>query len=275
MNIERKQTLIVDGTGKTGRRVVQRFQERGLRVRVAARSVAPGFSWADEESWPAALQQVHTVYLAYYPDLALPEAAEQIRAFSELARHSGVQKIVLLSGRAEKGAQASEQAVRDSGVSFTILRASWFCQNFSEGHLLESVQSGQIRLPAANVAEPFVDAEDIADVAFAALDEAGHAGLTYELTGPRLLTFAEAAAEIARAAGREVSYVPLSAERYLAELATQLPPDLARSLTELFLEVLDGRNAYLGDGVQRVLGRQPRDFSDYVRAAAASGIWSS
>jgi len=274
MHIQPNQTLIVGGTGKTGRRVTQRFQARGLPVRVAARSVAPGFDWADPSSWPALLSQVHAVYLAYHPDLALPEAADQISAFSKLALESGVRRIVLLSGRGEKGAQASEQGVRNSGAAFTILRAAWFCQNFSEGHLLEPVQRGQIRLPAANVAEPFVDAEDIADVAFAALTEDAHTGVTYELTGPRLLTFAEAAAEIARAAEREVTYVPLSSERYRAELAAQFPAEIAQFLTELFQEVLDGRNAYLGDGVQRALGRRPRDFSDYARTAAASGVWS-
>jgi len=273
MTIEH-QTLIVGGTGKTGRRIVRRFHERGLSVRVAARSVTPGFTWEDPRTWPAVLERVHAVYLAYHPDLAMPEAKDQIRAFSELALLSGVRRIVLLSGRGEKGAQASEQVVRDSGAAFTILRAAWFCQNFSEGHLLEPVQSGQIRLPAADVAEPFVDAEDIADVAFAALTEPAHEGVTYELTGPRLLTFAEAASEIARAAERRVTYMPVSSESYRDELAAQIPAEVAEFLTTLFHELLDGRNAHVADGVQRSLGRKPRDFSDYARSAAATGVWS-
>jgi uncharacterized protein YbjT (DUF2867 family) len=138
------------------------------------------------------------------------------------------------------------------------------------------VLSGVIALPAGDVAEPFVDVEDIADVAVAALTEDGHAGQTYELTGPRLLTFAEAAAEIGAATGRDVRYVPVSPEEY-ARLAVEhgVPPEEVEGLAALFSEVLDGRNAHLADGVQRALGREPRDFRDYVRTAAASGVWTT
>ena len=124
--------------------------------------------------------------------------------------------------------------------------------------------------------EPFVDADDIADVAVAALTEDGHIGRLYELTGPRLLTFAEAVDEVAKAAGREIRYVPISIEDYAAAAAEQgVPAEVIELLTYLFGEVLDGRNAHLTDGVQRALGRQPRDFAEYARDAAATGIWNA
>lgn len=183
--------------------------------------------------------------------------------------------MVLLSGRGEEGARRSEAAVRDSGADWTVVRSSWFCQNFSEDYLLEPVRSGEIALPAGDVAEPFVDADDIADVAVAALTEDGHTGQIYEVTGPRLVTFAQAAEEIGEAAGYQVRYVPVTAEQYSVYLAGQgVPAEFAAGLTDLFTEVLDGRNANLTDGVQRALGRQPRDFADYARAAAASGVWN-
>jgi uncharacterized protein YbjT (DUF2867 family) len=125
------------------------------------------------------------------------------------------------------------------------------------------------------VAEPFVDAEDIADVAVAALTENGHAGQVYEVTGPRLLTFAEAVREIAEAAGREVQFVPVTMEQYASALAEHgIPEEVVSLLAYLFTEVLDGRNAHLTDGVRRALGREPRDFADYARDTAATGVWA-
>jgi len=186
-----------------------------------------------------------------------------------------VRRLVLLSGRGEEEARVSEQTVRDSGVDWTILRSSWFSQNFSEDYLLEPVLVGEVALPAGNVPEPFVDAEDIADIAVAALTEDGHAGQLVELTGPRLLTFADAVGEISQAAGREVRYVPVSMQRYASALAEHdVPAEFVSLLTYLFSEVLDGRNAHLTDGVERALGWAPRDFTDYARDAAATGVWN-
>jgi len=267
-------TLVLGGTGKTGRRVVERLTARGLPVRVGSRTGEPPFDWEDSSTWRPALQDVESAYIAYHPDLAVPGATATIRSFAELAVESGVRRLVLLSGRGEKEARRSEQAMQESGVDWTIVRASWFCQNFSESFMLEQILSGEVALPAGNVAEPFIDADDIADVAVAALTEDGHAGQLYEVTGPRLLTFAEVVGEIGEAIGREIRYVPISVERYASMLAElQVPADFAKLLTYLFTEVLDGRNAYLTDGVQRALGREPRDFADYARDAATTGVW--
>jgi len=272
---ETRTTLVLGGTGKTGRRVVERLTARGLPRRVGSRSGEPPFDWEDRATWTPALRDVGSVYVTYQPDLAVPGAADAVRSFAELAVDNGVRRLVLLSGRGEEGAELGEQAVRESGAEWTILRASFFGQNFSESFFLEPVLGGEVALPAGNVAEPFVDAEDIADVAVAALMEDGHAGELYELTGPRLLTFAEAVGDISRAAGREVRYVPISAEEFASALAEQdVPPEVVSLLTYLFTEVLDGRNAHLTDGVRRALGREPRDFADYARDAAATGVWN-
>ena len=163
--------------------------------------------------------------------------------------------------------------MRDSGAEWTIVRASWFNQDFSEDFPLEPVRSGEIAVPAGDVAEPFVDCEDIADVVVAAPTENGHAGQVYELTGQRLVTFADAAREIAKATGREIRYVPVSPEQYASVLAQHVPAEHVAALTDLFGNVLDGRNAHLADGVQRALGRSPRDFAEYARDAAVSGVW--
>jgi uncharacterized protein YbjT (DUF2867 family) len=268
--------LVLGGTGKTGRRIVERLEARGLPVRVGSRSGEPPFDWEDRATWAPALEGARAVYVSYYPDLAIPGAVEATRAFAELAVRSGVPRMALLSGRGEPEAERAEQAVRDTGAQLTILRSTWFMQNFSEDYMLDHVLSGEIRLPAGDVPTPFLDADDIADVAVAALTDDRHVGQLYELTGPRSLTMAQVAAEIAAAAGRDVRYVPVSLEQHATEAAEHgVPPEFVEFLTYLFAEVVDGRNADTTEGVRRALGREPRDFTDYAREAAATGVWNA
>jgi uncharacterized protein YbjT (DUF2867 family) len=264
--------LVLGGTGKTGRRVAELLSARGLPVRIGSRSGQPPFDWNDQSTWSAVLDDVRAVYITYFPDLAFPGATETISAFSQLAASKGVQHLVLLSGRGEPEAEASEKAVQAAGTGWTIVRASWFNQNFDESFLLEPVRYGDIALPAGDAAEPFVDADDIAEVAVAALTDPKHNGKVYELTGPRLLTFTDIAAELSAATGRTVTYTPLTAEQYVQILKDN---DLPVEFVELFTNVLDGRNAHLTDGVRQALGREPRDFADYARAAAATGVWDA
>lgn len=266
--------LVLGGTGKTGRRVTQRLQAQGRPVRIGTPSRTPAFDWNDPATWPSALDGVGAVYLVYYPDLAVPGAVETVRSFAELAVGSGVSRLALLSGRGEPEAERAEQAVANTGAELTILSSTWFMQNFSEDYMLEHVLGGELRLPAGQVPTPFVDADDIADIAVAALTDDRHIGQLYELTGPRSLTMAEAAAEIAKASGRPVRYLPVSLEQHAAEAAAHgVPPEVVELLTYLFSEVMDGRNTATTDGVRRALGREPRDFGVYARAATTAGAW--
>ena len=267
--------LILGGTGKTGRRLCEHLTAHGTPVRIGSRSGSPRFDWEVPATWGPAMQGVSAVYISYYPDIAVPGAAEVVEAFARLAMANGVTRLVLLSGRGETEAQRAEEMLKASGADWTILRCAWFSQNFSEGFLVESVLEGEVALPVSNVGEPFVDADDIAEAAFVVLTEPGHVGQLYELTGPRLLSFADAVAEIGKAAGRDVRFVRISHDEFTAAVAAhELPPEFAWLLNELFTEVLDGRNETLTDGVQRVLGRAPKDFSTYATETAATGIWS-
>ncbi len=266
--------LVVGATGKTGRRIVQRLSEKGHAVRGGSRQSDPPFDWGDRSTWDRALEGVRAVYISYAPDLAVPGATDVIRAFVEQAVQQGARRLVLLSGRGEEEAQKCERLIQRPDVEWTVVRCSWFCQNFSEGAFVDMVRAGEVALPAGEVGEPFVDADDIAEVAVAALTEDGHAGQVYELTGPRLLTFAEAVGEIANATGRPIRYVQIPHPAFVAGVAEAgLPDDLVWLLGYLFSTVLDGRNAWVADGVQRALGREPRDFADYCRDTAASGVW--
>ncbi len=269
-----KPILVLGGTGKTGRRVMQRLDKRGVPTRLGSRSAEPPFDWLNRATWSPALVGASAAYITYQPDLAVPGAVDAVRSFADLALNSGVRRLVLLSGRGEEEAQQAEQVVMHSGADWTILRASWFYQNFSESFLLDAVLGGTVALPVGDVGEPFVDADDIADAAVAALTEDGHVGKLYELTGPRLLTFADAVDEIAKASNRSLNFETVTPEQYSEALKQHaVPKDYAALVMYLFTTVLDGRNSHLADGVQRALGREPRDFADYAKDTAATGVW--
>lgn len=268
--------LVIGSTGKIGRRVADGLAEKGRAVRKGSRQSNPPFDWADQNTWDAVLDGVTAAYISYAPDLAIPGATDAVRAFVERAVKQGVRRLVLLSGRGEEEAQACELLIQRPDIEWTVVRASWFCQNFSEGAFYDMVMAGEIALPAGEVGEPFIDADDIAAVAVAALSEDGHAGQVYEVTGPRLLTFAEAVDEIAQATGRPIRYVQIPPEAFAAGVDEMgLSQDIVWLLNYLFSTVLDGRNAHLNDGVRRALGREPADFGKYVRRTAASGVWDA
>ena len=276
MNFLRKKplTLVLGGTGKTGRRVAARLEAAGHAVRIGSRSAVPSFDWDNEAGWDACLKHVTAAYITYSPDLAMPGATDAIEAFVRKAKKAGVKRLVILSGRGEPEAQACEKIVQESGLEWTVVRASWFHQNFSEGAFIEMVLAGTITLPAGDQIEPFVDVDDIADVAVTALTQDAHNGQVYEVTGPRLMSLHEVAADLSSVTGRTISYVHVPHDAFIAEITeTGAPKDVVWMLDYLFSTVLDGRNANLTDGVQRALGRPPKDFLAYARDVAKTGVW--
>ena len=277
MNFLRKKkdvTLVLGGTGKTGRRVAERLKATGREVRIGSRSAVPSFDWDNEAGWEACLKGVTAAYITFAPDLAIPGATDAIQAFVNLAREKGVKRLVLLSGRGEAEAQACERIVQNAGLEWTIVRSSWFNQNFSEGAFIDMVLNGAITLPAGDTPEPFVDVDDIAEVAVAALTQDFHNGQIYEVSGPRLMTMSDIAAELSKATGRQIAYIDIPHEAFMGEITKSgAPKDVAWMLDYLFSTVLDGRNAHLTDGIQRALGRPPKDFAMYAREVAASGLW--
>ncbi|MET8004612.1 NAD(P)H-binding protein [Nonomuraea glycinis] len=269
--------LVLGATGKTGRRVTARLRAAGRTVRAASRSSEARFDWTDPATWDDVLDGVSAAYVI------APEVPGPAHDFVPRAVAAGVRRFVLLSARGADtwgdstfglDMRAAEEAVRASGVEWTILRPPNFSQNFDEDVFHAPIMAGQLALPAHDIVEPFIDADDVADVAVAALTEPGHAGHTYELSGPRGLTFREAVEEIARVSGRPVRYVDVSPEEYVAASVAQgISPEVASYLNEMFDLMRRGRFAKTTDDVHRVLGRPPRDFETYVARAAAAGAW--
>lgn len=268
-----KAILVLGGTGKTGRRVVGQLRQRGEAVRPASRSGAIRFDWDDESSWAPAVEGTRAVYL-----VEVESAIASMRSFSELAAAKGVQRLVLLSARAEESAEKrleKEQAVSDARTQWTILRPTWYFQNFSETPMIrDPLLAGELALPAGDGLEPFIDADDIAAVAVAALTETGHNGQTYDLSGPESLSFGEAVAQIAQATGRELRYTAISGEEFVANPGkySTVPGEAEMFAQELGF-IAAGQTSHLSDGVQRALGREPRTFADFAKQAAASGVW--
>ncbi len=274
--MKERKILILGGKGKTGRRVVERLTKLGYKdIRIGSRTDNPPFDWERPETWPAAIDGMNTVYITFQPDLAIPSAVETIQRFTMLASKGGIKKMVLLSGRGEKEAEVCEQIVMNATNNWTIVRASWFNQNFSESVFLDPILAGHIALPRAEVLEPFIDADDIADVVVEALIDDKHAGQIYELTGPRLITFRQIITEISTITGRDIEFESLTLEENEKLLrAYQLPEDHIWLVNYLFTEVLDGRNSSITNDIEKVLGRKAKDFTQYVKETAATGIWN-
>ncbi|MDT0547090.1 MULTISPECIES: NAD(P)H-binding protein [Streptomyces] len=277
MTTHANEILVLGGTGKTGRRLVHTLRAAGEHVRAASRSGEVRFDWSDQDTWPTALDGASAVYLMAPEDPALAQV------FVKRATEAGVGRFVALSGRgieqvsadAFQGMAAAEQAVRDSGARWTILRPNNFSQNFDEDVWHAPLRDGRLALPIGSMPEPFIDAQDIADVAAAVLTTDGHHGQVYDLSGPRALTFEAAVATIAEAAGRPMRYVELTPEEYRAELLAEgFPEEAVRELDALFAIMRAGHFTEPGDGVRRVLGREPIDFGAYAAQAAAAGAWA-
>lgn len=267
-------TLVVGGTGKTGRRVAERLTARGIPIRIGSRTGEPPFDWADDTTWQPALRGVTSAYLAYLPEIGSPAAAAMVGAFARRAVDSGVRRVVLLSGRGSEHARQAELALAGAGADWAVVRSSWLAQNFDEGFFDDAVRSGVLAFPAGSVAEPFVSADDVADLAVAALTNDHLRGRVYEATGPRLLTFADAAAEISRVADTMVRYEPISFDEFAAALLESgVPHDAVAETVAVFRTVLDGRNTVLTNDIEETLGRPATDFADYARTAAAAGAW--
>lgn len=269
-------TLVIAANGKTGSRVANLLEAKGVSVRRGSRTGSPAFDWNDRGTWASALKGVDSVYIAYTPDLSIPKAQSDIEQLITCAREAGVQKLVLLSGRGEDGAVACEQLVQNSGLRWSIVRAGWFNQNFSEGGFLEMVQDGVIALPDLGVLEPFVDVNDIAEVAAEALVDPRHDSEIYEVTGPTGYRFSDLAAILSDAIGKPIRYQPITMDEFIKGMQDEQVPELYVELMRYLFELTaTGCNSDVRDGVKRALNREPIDFQTYATRAAATGVWDS
>lgn len=267
--------LIIGANGKTGSRVATRLQAAGVPVLGVSRSTSPAFDWTARDTWPAVLEGAKSAYLTYHPDLSVPEAEDDIRAFCAMASDAGLEHVVLLSGRGEEGAQRAEQVLRDSDLAWNVVQGSWFAQNFSEAFMLDGILDGELVLPQGSAREPFIDIDDIADVVVATLLEPGLHNRLFEVTGPRLMSFADCMDAIAAASGRTITLRELPLDDYIAALREQQVPEyLCELLRHLFADLFDGRNAFTADGVREALGRPATDFREFAAKTAATGVWA-
>lgn len=267
--------LVVGATGKTGSRVAAKLEEMGVDVRRGSRRSDTPFDWENPATWAPAVRGVAKAYVTYFPDLAFPGAVEKLDSFTKVAAASGLKHIVLLTGRGEHHARLGEDVVRASGIAFTIVRAAWFAQNYSEGYLRDPILAGVLPMPGGDIAEPIIDIDDIVDIAVAALTQQGHHGALYEVTGPRLMTFAEMADALTQATGRPIRHIPITFEDFHANVAAAGGEFVADVFTAIARETLDGRNAQTTDGVERALGRKARDFTAFAATAASRGVWKT
>ncbi len=274
MNIEN--ILVIGGTGKTGSRVVEQLKKRGIEPRIGSRQASPSFDWDNKDTWVNALNGIEKMYVTYYPDLAVPGAKEAIESLTYLAKELGVKKMVLLSGKGETEAEACEDIVINSRIDYSIVRASWFNQNWSESFFLDPIISGEVALPMADVLIPFVDANDIAEVAVKVLLDDVYNGEIIEVTGPELLTFRDIVNIIEKTSDRRLNFYDITLEQYIDGMKKmQIPNDVVWLIEYLFSHVLTNpKNQLVVNDVERVLGRKAKSFLEYAQETAKTGVWN-
>ncbi len=268
--------LVIGGTGKTGSHVVKGFNQLGHNVRIGGRNSSPAFDWEDPSTYRPALKGMDRAYIVYYPDLAVPGAKSAIANLAEAALKEGLEKVVLLSGKGETEAEACEQIIANSGLNYTLVRASWFNQNFSEGAFVDYILAGHMALPMEDAKIPYTDTKDIADMVIKALLDDTLNGKTLTVTGPKKLTFEEVAGIISQKLGRTIQYQPISMDEFKASLVEAgLPESHIWLLEYLFTEVLGhSENQTISNDVEEVLNRKPVSFEAYVEKTVASGVWN-
>ncbi|TGL21748.1 NmrA family transcriptional regulator [Leptospira yanagawae] len=267
-------TLILGSSGKTGSRIVNKLNQLNYPLRLGGRKTIPAFDWEKSEGWDEVIQGIDQIYISYQPDLAHPNSIHHIQKLIELSKKNNVKRLVLLSGRGEPEAVACEKLVENSGLEWTILRSSWFSQNFSEGMFLGQILERNVIFPKLKSTEPFVDLEDLTDLAVDALVKNVHIGKKYELTGPTLLSFQDAFGQIAKELNETISYEEIPLDAYITMLNEYgLDQETIWLIRYLFETVLDGRNESVVDDFEKVMGKKPKDFTNYVKVTAKSGIW--
>ena len=274
MNKER--ILVIGGTGKTGRRVVEQLKNKGIEPRIGSRNASPSFDWNNKDTWVNSLDGIQRMYVTYYPDLAIPGAKEAIESLTYLAKELGVKKMVLLSGKGEKEAEACENIVIHSGIDYTIVRASWFNQNWSESFFLDPIKSGNVALPMADVLIPFVDVNDIAEVAATVLLDDTYNRDVIEVTGPELITFKDIVTMISESSKRSLNFHDISLDQYINGMKTMnIPKEVVWLIEYLFTHVLTNpKNQLIANDIEHVLGRKAKPFINYARETAKTGVWN-
>ena len=271
--------LVVGATGKTGGRVSAQLAAKGVSVRAASRTPAPDtanvtpirFDWDDSGTYALALDGVDGVY--FVPPSFRTDYPPLVAAFLEAVTAAGVERIVYLSARGAVAGdhipmRAAEMSLEKAGLPATVLRPAWFAQNFTESFLYPLVRDqGVVAVPTGAGRTPFVDLEDVAAVAVAALLEDGHQDQLYDLSGPEPMTWSEAAETIGKVTGREIGFVDVPpADWEAAAIGMGVPADYAAHVSELFSVVRDGREDHVSPDVAQVLGREPRSFGDWAES---------
>jgi len=269
--------LVIGGTGKTGSAVVRGLRARGVMTSIASRTAnGPDrvrFDWADPSSHAAALHEAEAIYLVA-PALVRDPSLWMV-PFIERAIARGTRRFVLLSSSAidehAPGMGAVHAALAARAPEWTVLRPSWFMQNFSDPqHALgRSIREERTIISATGDGRlGFIDAEDIAAVAVATLLEPANAALV--LTGPEALSYAEAAAILSRVIGEPVVHHALTSEAWQARMiAGGMPADYAALLGALEQAIADGAEDRVTDEVLRRTGRPPRSLEAFAREAFA------
>jgi uncharacterized protein YbjT (DUF2867 family) len=265
--------LVTGGTGKTGSLVARQLAARGVEARVATRNVTTPdqvhFEWGNTASFSTALDGVDAIYLVAPTDRT--DHLPVMRPLLEQAVNQGVSQLVLLSASSlPEGAPMMGEVhawLRANAARWTVLRPSWFMQNFVTQHLPSIVNEGCIYSATQDGRTPFIDAADIAAVAVEALSDPTLASAERILTGPETLSYDEVAARLSAVSQRPVRHCRLTVEELARRYAGfGIPEHYAGELALMDNAIAHGSEDRTTTEVEQVTGRKATKLTDFLAA---------
>ncbi len=275
--------LLTGVTGKTGGASAQALLKKGIKFRAIVRNAekAAALKAAGVElvigdvTDRAVLEKAMTgVDKAL---MTMPNGEKQLdleKQFVDVAKASGVQHVVKMSSMEAipnakapipKIHYASEQYLQKSGLAWTMIKPNFFMQNFlgSGGTIKEQ---GKFFLPMAQGKTVMIDTRDIGACVAVVMTTPGHEGQAYQLTGPEVLGFADAAERFTKVLGRKIEYVHVPMPAYRQTLARFLTNEWhLNAVCELFQEIADGQDLHLSGTVQKLTGKPPTSLEQFIR----------
>jgi uncharacterized protein YbjT (DUF2867 family) len=277
--------LVTGGTGTIGKATVAALQAAGQRFKLAARSPqqvkTPGveavtLDWSELDTYLSAMKGIDRLFLL------TPNSERQVGYVVQAiaaARRAGVKHVARLSvmgADADPGVIlgrlhfAAEREVRLSGIPWTMLRPTFFMQNFINYYGVHPNKDCEVRLPHGRGKASWVDARDVGEAAARVLSGEGNEGKTFDLTGPEALTTEEVLAILSEVFGHKYTYVDVPEEEARKAMEDmKMPLWLVDGFMELHSLIRNGHAATLANGVQTILGREPRSVKEWAKSLAS------
>jgi uncharacterized protein YbjT (DUF2867 family) len=281
--------LITGATGTIGKALVKILSSKGTSFVAGVTTKQRGidvlgtdiptvvFNYENSNTFHKATEGVSKVFLLGPP--LRNDLDSLVIPFLEHLKTSGIKRVVYISALGLDDIKELPfhtrvvEAIKAAGFDYTILLPTFFAQNFKNYEWENIMQRSITFVPAGDGKVGFVDVEDIALVAATVLIEAGHEGKFYTITGPDLLSYAEAAQQLSEVIGKPIHYPAPSPEVYKQVLTEAGAPEfIASYMIPVYSLIADGKVNIVSDDIERITGKKPTQLKEVLKRDFAPAL---